>query len=348
MMSRGLALLLLLAPFGSAQQDAPPLLPSQRIWGTAKHSAFTDLVRWRGHFLCTFREGSGHVPGTNGTVRIIASEDGSSWTSWATIAEKGIDLRDPKLSVMPNGSLLMTCGGSDYSDGLQGWHTRVAFSTDGKSWTPPRRVRGIPADNWFFRLTWHDGVGYCLPNITDADPKTGRARTTNRTVGLFTTTDGLNYTRASKNLALPAGACELTVRFRDDEMWGIVRHAGNRSRSGFIIRARPPYRTFSSAPVRHGMGGPNLLALGDGTWLVGTREYADERPKGRKGTAMVLLRVHADGRFDRLYELPSGGDTSYPGFVVHEDAVWVSYYASHEGKAQIYLARLPLSDILGR
>lgn len=36
----------------------------------------------------------------------------------------------------------------------------------------------------------------------------------------------------------------------------------------------------------------------------------------------------------------SGGDTGYPGLVWHDGLLWVSYYSSHEGKANIYLARI--------
>jgi hypothetical protein len=46
---------------------------------------------------------------------------------------------------------------------------------------------------------------------------------------------------------------------------------------------------------------------------------------------------------DETYEtlrLPSGGDTSYAGLVWHENLLWVSYYASHEGKTAIYLAKV--------
>ena len=102
---------------------------------------------------------------------------------------------------------------------------------------------------------------------------------------------------------------------------------------------RPPYSDNNPA------GQLPALELDDGTWLVGTREYAFERPKSRTGTATVLLRIHADGRFERLYEVPSGGDTSYPGFVIHEKQLWMTYYPSHEGKTQIYLAKVPLSNL---
>ncbi|OQB35591.1 MAG: hypothetical protein BWY09_02248 [Candidatus Hydrogenedentes bacterium ADurb.Bin179] len=43
-----------------------------------------------------------------------------------------------------------------------------------------------------------------------------------------------------------------------------------------------------------------------------------------------------------VLELPSGGDTSYPGLVWYDGLLWVSYYASHEGKTSIYLAKVKL------
>ena len=46
------------------------------------------------------------------------------------------------------------------------------------------------------------------------------------------------------------------------------------------------------------------------------------------------------GRIQPLLTLPSGGDTSYPGMVWHEGQLWISYYASHEGRTSIYLARV--------
>jgi hypothetical protein len=41
-----------------------------------------------------------------------------------------------------------------------------------------------------------------------------------------------------------------------------------------------------------------------------------------------------------ILRLPSGGDTSYPGLVWHDNLLWVSYYSSHEGKTNIYLAKV--------
>jgi len=48
----------------------------------------------------------------------------------------------------------------------------------------------------------------------------------------------------------------------------------------------------------------------------------------------------------RLVELPSGGDTSYPGMVLMDDVLYFSYYSSHEGKTSIYFAEIPMEEIM--
>jgi len=318
----------------------PGPVRAKKIWDKAPHNAFTDLTFWKGEYYCVFREASAHVGGTNGKIRVLVSPDGEKWTSRALLEEKGIDLRDPKICPMPTGDLMITCGGSDYSDGLQEWHTRVAFSKDGKKWTPTRRVKGIPPNNWFFRLTWHGGWGWAAPNITDADPWTGRVRSRKRRTALYRTRDGMNYEVYLPELPLPPPACEVTIRFKPDETMVLLAREGSMSRRGFLCLAKPPYKKFTVRIVAHGMGGPNLLYLGKDQWLVGTREYPYERPTGKKGTATVLLQVDETGAFRRLLELPSGGDTSYPGFLLRGSTLWVSYYSSHQGKTAIYLIKM--------
>ncbi len=44
----------------------------ERIWDRPDHSAFTDVILHNGSLYCTFREGSGHIPGLNGVVRSAA------------------------------------------------------------------------------------------------------------------------------------------------------------------------------------------------------------------------------------------------------------------------------------
>ena len=75
------------------------------------HNAFTDLIRFRGKWLCCFREATDHAS-NDGTIRIIASSDGERWSSVGHLTEKGTDLRDPKLSINPQKRLVLIMGGS--------------------------------------------------------------------------------------------------------------------------------------------------------------------------------------------------------------------------------------------
>src|SRR5690606_9793714 len=110
--------------FGSAQTGAnvQQIKEEQvsRIWDQADHNAFTDLIRYKDAFYCTFREASGHVvnPGQeNGSIRVIRSVDGKEWKSLALLKKDGLDLRDPKLSITPEGRLMVVMGGSVYREG---------------------------------------------------------------------------------------------------------------------------------------------------------------------------------------------------------------------------------------
>ena len=113
-MLRTLILALALGAVAEAQQVR--LLDVRRIWDDAPHSAFTDLVSFKGKLFCTFREGDGHVHGADGRARVLVSEDGGrAWQSVAELSLDGFDLRDPKLSVTPDGRLMLTLGGSIYA-----------------------------------------------------------------------------------------------------------------------------------------------------------------------------------------------------------------------------------------
>ena len=100
---------------GSAQigQDE---ITTRRIWSNEYHNAFTSLIQFNDYFYCSFRQGSHHVGGINGVVRIIRSEDGIKWKTVAILERKGYDLRDPKLSITPNGRIMVLMGGSVYKD----------------------------------------------------------------------------------------------------------------------------------------------------------------------------------------------------------------------------------------
>ncbi|NOR14217.1 MAG: hypothetical protein GQ544_00785, partial [Candidatus Aminicenantes bacterium] len=146
--------------------DQEAIISVERIWDRALHNAFTDLIDFQGRFYCCFREGSAHVHGVNGSVRIIATPDGQNWYSVAQLVEAEVDLRDPKLSVTPDGRLMVVMGGSFYKNKeLIKCEPRAAFSDSrGASFTPPQPIMiddKIRTDrDWLWRVTWHGKKGY--------------------------------------------------------------------------------------------------------------------------------------------------------------------------------------------
>ena len=85
------------------------------------------------------------------------------------------------------------------------------------------------------------------------------------------------------------------------------------------------------------IGGPHMIRLPDGRFLAAVRLY--DSPVR---TSLCWLDAE-QGTLTEALRLPSGGDTSYAGLVWHDDLLWVSYYASHEGKTSIYLAKVKVT-----
>jgi hypothetical protein len=103
-------------------------------------------------------------------------------------------------------------------------------------------------------------------------------------------------------------------------------------------RSTPPYTDWAWRDLGVRIGGPHMIRLPDGHIVAGVRLY-----DGQVRTSLMWLDEKA-GKLSEFLKLPSGGDTSYPGLVWHEDRLWVSYYASHEGKSNIYIAQVQIPE----
>jgi hypothetical protein len=326
-MPRALAsLMLLLVVPPAVRADNPRLVSVTKIWDQGKHNAFTDLIRWRDKWYCTFREADAHVGG-DGKLRVLESTDGKTWQSAALIAEEGIDLRDPHLSITPDDRLMIVGGGSVYrgTSKLQGRQPRVAFSTDGRTWTPTQRV--LAEGDWLWRVTWHAGKAYGVSYTTGAADK-GDWKIT-----LVVSADGTHFDPVTV-LNVPGRPNETTLRFlANGDMMAMVRREGG-STFGWLGTSRAPYKDWHWHETKHRFGGPNFIQLPDGRLWGVSRSY----PGGAK-TALARMTPES---YEPVLTFPSGGDTSYAGLVWHEGLLWVSYYSAHEGKTSIYLAKVEL------
>lgn len=299
--------------------DTPKIVSVQKIWDQGRHNAFTDLIRWHDMWYCVFREADAHVGG-DGKIRVLESINGKAWKSAALIGEKGIDLRDPKLSVTPDDCLMIAAGGSVYAGGnkILGRQPRVIFSRDARVWTVPQRV--LSEGDWLWRVTWHADRAYGMSY--PGKPK------------LFAGNDGIHYDLVTE-LKGPGTLDETTLRFLPNgEMIALVRNE-NGNKNGLIGISQAPYRVWKWHETHYRLGGPNFIVLPDGAMWAAGRGHLPE------GTKTIVARFGPE-TYEPVLTLPSGGDTGYPGLVWHDNLLWMSYYSSHEGKTSIYLATIKL------
>jgi len=309
----------------------------QKIWDNGVHNAFTDMILFDGRFYCSFREGENHNPtasnGANGTVRILSSSNGIKWESVAILKKEGIDLRDPKLSVTPNGKIMVIIGGSRYENGkLTAQIPHVSFSdSNGQNFIAPEVISFDPStrfsnSNWIWRVTWHGGTGYA---VNYQGPSIGAL--------LLKTTDGRHFTQVHQFDNIDGFPNEATVRFDSKNQMHIVIRRDYEDKMALIMTASAPFSNWSVEKINHRLGGPNLLLIGeDERKYIGARIYTIADHVG-------ILREETNGQFVEAISLPSSGDCGYPGMLVKDNHLYMSYYSSHEGKSSIYFCSIPLS-----
>jgi len=252
-----------------------------------------------------------------------------------TIPPRGeaMDLRDPKLCVHPDGRLTLLAG--LYYNDRHDVQSLVFFSRDGQDWSKPLPV--AEHQYWLWRITWHKGKAYGVGRVPSK-----------RVPRLYVSEDGHNFevlTRDKDFFPQSPGPSEATLRFADDDtalcLLRLNRVPGARTHFAHLGTARPPYSEWTWKNLDMEIGGPNLIQIPDGRWIAAMRIYGKTSRNENVRTALCWIDPIA-GTAREFLTLPSGGDSSYPGLVWHDNILWVSYYSSHEGKSAIYLASVQI------
>lgn len=322
-MPRLLCLALIVMSTGFVRAEEPArLLDARKIWDQAPHNAFTDLVRFQDRWFCVFREGKAHVS-PDGALRVITSTDGEKWESAALITSPDSDLRDAKISVTPQGELMLT-GAEALHDKSKHTHQSLAwFSKDGRTWSEKYPI-GDP-DFWLWRVTWHKGQAYGIGYGCGKD----------QSIRLYGSGYGKKYTTLVERLYDTGYPNETSLVFEGDTCYCLLRRDG-KPNSGLLGVSQPPYTSWEWKDLGQRIGGPHMLRLPDGRFVAAVRMF-----DGGVHTGLAWIDPKA-GKLTEFLKLPSGGDTSYAGLVWHDDLLWVSYYSSHSGKTSIYLAKVKL------
>ncbi len=297
----------------------------RKIWDRAPHNAFTDLIRFKDRWFCVFREGKAHVS-PDGALRVITSKDGKKWESAALITSKTSDLRDAKITVTPDGKLMLSGAGALHKPSKIRHQSMAWFSDDGHEWSDPVEIG--EADYWLWRVTWKKDKAYGI----------GYSTTGKKQVRLYKSNDGKKFDVWVENLFSTGYPNETSLLFLNDDAqtcYCLLRRDGSAS-SAQLGTSKPPYKEWTWKDLGVRIGGPHMIRLPDGRIIMAGRNYV-----GGAKTRLWWL-YPKEGKLETLLTLPSGGDTSYPGLVWHDGLLWVSYYASHEGKTSIFLAKVKL------
>lgn len=313
----------------SIDAQDPILKDSYKIWDKAKHNAFTDLLRHNGQWYCVFREGTAHVS-PDGALRVITSSNGKKWKSLSLIKSAKYDLRDAKLSVTPAGKLMLNGAGMIANAKIR-YQSFCWFSGDhGKTWGSAQPI-GDPGF-WLWRAHWHDGLVYSMGYHTLRDRN-------QRTIKFYRSKDGHQYETWIPQVSSPMGCGEDKILFLDDGTAVCLLRHETGDKMAQLGTSKTPYRKWTWRSLNCRIGGPDMVQLPDGRILAATRLY-----DGGQRTSLSWLDVEK-ATLTEVLKLPSGGDTSYAGMVLHGGLLWVSYYSSHEGRTSIYLAKVQVPGL---
>jgi len=265
-----------------------------------------------------FRSGRTHVS-MDGVITMLASEDLSSWEKKAEIADMSMDLRDPKIVAFNERLLVFYAGRSDEKSSDTSFRTsKVSIFDKDCQILSTNPLKGVPEGYWMWCVRQIHGELYGT-----AYRRIGGAYHSK----LFKSCDGIEWEEKA-DFPVPGG--EVSIDFdQDGTLWALLRDDNNNSIPTLCL-AEPPYSKFhfsKALPFR--LQGPMIKCLKGGCAIIGRCWDGT----GRRNTRTDLFWIEKDQEPCFIRTLPSGGDTSYAGWIdMAPGRAAVSYYSSHEYK----------------
>jgi len=309
-----------LLPTAQAQQTDPLVTPRsvRKLVADGKHNAFTSLAKWRGDYWLAFRKGSDHNS-SDADVIVMRSPDAENWTE-AMRLDILPDDRGAHFVATPKRLFLYV--GAMKGDKLT---TFLLHTDDGQTWTKPQPIYEPQFIVW--KPFIHNGRFYANAHRKAEGKDAGKQRESR----LITSADGLKWETVA-TVRKGNWESETTFYFGPKEkLTAFLRTKYNPA--GTILEAMPPYQKWTSRPAGVHLSGHGIHTFRGTTYLI------SRTMEGKKtGTMIYTLK---NGELHPYCALPSGGDCSYAEAVEFGDDMLVSYYSSHEGTTNIYLARVP-------
>lgn len=318
------------------------------------HNLTTDLTHFNGAFYLVFSSSPWHIGSHKSRIRLLRSTDGKQWESLRDWKVPSGDIRDPKLSVIDGRLLLFVLKNSGWL--AEPGSTCFAESSDGETWT---ELQDCEPRGWlYWRPKAWDGNWY-VPAYWNQHGKAILLKSRNgRDWSVVSTIHEGDHLDETDIEFLPDGRMLATARL---EIEGNL--LGHNESCTLVAIAEPPYTQWKSVrcPTTR-LDGPNLFRYRDQIFALGRRHEDKGRWPQRKCSVLgkkrtALFRVTEAG-MQHLSDLPSCGDTGYPGIALQGDDLYVSYYTNDIQQdyrwgvgmflpSEIRMARLSLENLYG-
>jgi hypothetical protein len=314
--------------------DTIPALPMETwtVVADGRHNAFTDLLYWQDHFWLAYVSSPSHFKSKQSRVVILKSKDARDWQKIAQFHGNGEDIRDPKLAVIKGQLFLYALLNKQFDP--QPYKTIVAHSGDSLTWSP---FEEVTPEGWLLgRPVMSDHETWFAPaHRIDLGTAILLRSTNGVTWEIHGTIQANDHADETAIQLLPDGHMLAVTRI--EAGGGIFGHPEANTQ---ISRADAPYTSWKSlgrSKVTR-LDGPTLFCQDAQVYAVGRRQIKVAGPfewqgsaVGRKRSALFLVEENT-GELVHLTDLPSSGDTSYPGAVIVKDKLFISYYTNETGK----------------
>lgn len=316
----------------SCSLDEDDKVNVQRITRTnGLSNAFTDLVYFDNQFFLVYRESDKHAYGLDGVIKLMNSTDGINWKLIKEFSISGIDLRDPKFSVNKNELMLYIHGSSyegktlskfadfriDYSDG---WSKVQNVILDNKIQTV---LKLSGNESWPWRVSWLNGRAYTLGyNGVDI-------------FRLYDSDDGLFFKSNEVTYSNEGSPTEATIVANSvGDLYAIVRRNSAPALFKKYDTQKKEFVTLRELPFV--LRGPNFLFLNDHqVFFAGSVDN------------VVVGLYNLETNQYKIINNFGGGDCGYPGMLIKDNVLWLSYYSSDKDKdgTSIYIAKVNIEGL---